>query len=89
MDADEPLHHGRNRWRDPGKPRRYRTDNTCKGKRYFADEIAARAGAAVSLEERANTTRLWVYRCMACPGWHITSKKHSERFLVTLEGRRR
>lgn len=76
---------GRARIRDKGKPRRYRTDNTCKNKRRFVSEVEARAGALVSVDERRDTDRLWVYLCAECAGWHLTSSAHSNRWLVEKE----
>lgn len=73
-----------NRFRDPGKPRSYRTDQTCRRKKRYADEIAARAAALVSMEEHGNTRRLWAYRCVHCTGWHLTSRPSSARYLITL-----
>jgi hypothetical protein len=69
------ITHGRNVWRDRGKPRRYRTDPTCKDKRRFTDEIHAKAVGMIELEENCgNGKQLWVYPCRACDGWHLTSK---------------
>lgn len=68
--------------RDGGKPRRYRTERTCSGKRYFADEIGARAVGAVTVEGSYGEKSLWVYRCKHCPGWHLTSKNQGARWLV-------
>lgn len=73
---------GRARIKDRGKPRRYRTDKTCNGKRRFVSEVEARAAAAVSLDERRDAERLWVYLCGHCSGWHITSRAHSTRYVV-------
>jgi hypothetical protein len=77
------ITHGRNRWRDRGKPRRYRTDHTCQEKRRFSDEIQAKAVGMIELEENCgNGKRLWVYPCHHCNGWHLTSKNGGERYLV-------
>lgn len=72
----------RNAWRDPGKPRRYRTNNTCKAKRRFVTEVEARAMAVVDMRERANRHRLWVYLCPHCAGWHLTHKDLGRRWEV-------
>lgn len=72
----------RNSWRDTGKPRAYRTDKTCKDKRYFADEALARAQAQLTIQERA-LKKLWIYRCPHCPGWHHTSCNQGPALLVT------
>jgi len=72
----------RNAWRDRGKPRAYRTDNTCKGKRYFSDELLARANAQDTIHE-AGLKKLWVYRCSSCPGWHLTSHNQGVEKMVT------
>jgi len=73
----------RNSWRDRGKPRKYRTDNTCKDKRYFSDEALARATAHATIQEMGNVKKLWVYRCPKCPGWHLTSHNQGMDKLVT------
>jgi len=56
------------------KPRRRRTDPTCRKKRRYADEVSARAVGAQLLKERGVPGRRWVYRCKHCDGWHVTSK---------------
>ena len=48
-------------------------DRTCRAKRRFSDELAARAAALVRIGTGAIAT-LWVYRCTQCRGWHLTSK---------------
>jgi hypothetical protein len=82
-DTRQRPDHGRNRWRDKGKPRPYRTDPTCRVKRRFTDEAAARAHAMLSIQEEKNRWRLWVYPCRHCGGWHLTSKENGKRYLVT------
>lgn len=72
----------RNAWRDRGKPRTYRTDRTCKDKRYFADEHLARAQAQATIQE-VGLKKLWIYKCPHCPGWHLTSHNQGEKKLVT------
>lgn len=72
----------RNAWRDTGKPRPYRTEKTCKEKRYFADQALARAHAQLSIHEQ-NLKKLWIYKCPNCPGWHLTSCNQGEPMLVT------
>jgi hypothetical protein len=74
---------GRNAWRDVGKPRKYRTDKTCKNKRYFSDEALARASAQATIQEVGNVKKLWVYRCQHCPGFHLTSHNQGPDKLVT------
>jgi len=57
---------------------------TCLSKQRWCDELAARAGAMHALERPGNTiTRLWVYACPECRGWHLTSKGHGQRMMVT------
>ena len=75
------VSHGRNAWRDTGKPRSYRTDQKCKAKRRFADEATARAHAMLAIEEVRNRVELWIYRCPHCGGWHLTHKKQGRRDL--------
>lgn len=71
----ERIDHGRNAWRDEGKPRVYRTGQVCKAKRRFTDEPTARAHAMLSLEEEKNRVVLWYYRCRHCAGWHLTHQR--------------
>lgn len=76
------ISHGGNRWRDKGKPRNYRTDRRCILKRYFSDELLARAaGQDTILTE--GLKKLWVYRCPHCPGWHLTSNNQGANRLIT------
>lgn len=72
----------RNAWRDVGKPRPYRTEKTCKDKRYFCDEHLARAQAQLTIQEQG-LKKLWVYRCPHCPGYHLTSNNQGPALLVT------
>lgn len=74
-------------YRRPPKPkkRKERLDPTCRGKRRYSDDVAARAAAAVSLEEQANRTKLWVYKCPHCFGWHLTHKNGGRGSLVTAD----
>lgn len=78
------IHHGNNNWRDRGKPRKYRTDPTCKGKQRYVDEVSVRAAGVLSILERRNTDRLWCYRCRHCMGWHLTSGNEGRRWRITL-----
>lgn len=83
MKLRELLDHGKNAWRDRGKPRRYRTDPTCKGKRRFADEPGVRAAGVLSIiEEHVAIGRLWCYRCRHCGGFHLTSKEQGRRWEI-------
>lgn len=75
--------HRHPRARDTGKPRPYRTDRVCAGKRRFLDDIAAKVIGMVELEENCgNGKRLWVYLCRHCNGWHLTSNNKGRRFEV-------
>lgn len=65
------------------RPRRLRTDPTCRKKRRFSDENLARVHAMLSIQEEKNRRRLWVYHCRHCDGWHLTSKDQGRRWLVT------
>jgi lipopolysaccharide biosynthesis regulator YciM len=48
-------------------------DRMCLGKHRLADELTARASALRCLEHPETKTRtLYVYRCPACRGWHMT-----------------
>jgi hypothetical protein len=71
-----------NTYRDKGKPRNYTTDNRCKAKPRYTDELQARAAATVRLDEKPQLVRLWIYRCKHCFGWHLTSKSQGARFAV-------
>lgn len=72
--------------RDPKAPRWkrriYRKRFPCGEKRCFPDEIAARVGGMLSIEERKNATQLWVYDCVRCKRWHLTSKPRGDRWAV-------
>lgn len=76
------ITHGRNAWRDQGKPRTYRTDRTCQAKQRYTDEIAVRAAGSVSMVERKNRHRLWCYRCTHCSGWHLTHSDQGARWEI-------
>jgi hypothetical protein len=65
-----------------GKRRLYRRFFRCAEKRCFADEIAARVGGMLSIEERRNVPQLWVYRCVHCKRWHLTSQERGPRWAV-------
>lgn len=78
-----PIARGSNFRRDLMKPRRYRTDRTCKGKRRMVTEVEARAVALGALTENTKTAKLWVYACRHCDGWHLTSHNQGRRWAVT------
>lgn len=65
------------------RPRKRRMNPNCRKKRYFDNELAARAGALLALSEWADVPRLWIYKCKQCPGWHLTSKDQGKALLVT------
>lgn len=67
------------------RPRRYRTDPKCKAKRYYVDEVGARAGALIALKEIGNRRRLWVYKCRHCDGWHLTHNDQGAARKVVLD----
>jgi hypothetical protein len=67
------------------KPRRLRTDRTCKSKRRYSDEPEARAAGMVSLAERPGQERLFVYLCPHCDGWHLTKSSQGRRAMVTAD----
>lgn len=58
---------------------------TCREKRNYPDEVSARAGALLSLEERGNRSTLWVYKCPHCDRWHLTSKDSGKRRRVSIQ----
>lgn len=64
------------------KRRVYRRVFKCGDKQCFPDEVTARVGGMVSIEERRNATQLWVYKCVHCKRWHLTSQKQGERWAV-------
>lgn len=72
----------RNRFRDRGKPRFYRTDATCKEKNRYSDEPAVRAGGQLAMQEVKNRVRLWCYRCPHCFGWHLTHNDQGRRWAI-------
>jgi len=84
------MKHG-NVWRSRSKPRRYVYDKDCKMKARFTDEPQARAGALIAIENprhpKERVSRLWVYRCPHCFGWHMSSSDHGKRFCVEREKR--
>lgn len=49
-------------------------DRMCTSKQRYSDEYSARGSAQYSLRQSQdqNFTRLWVYRCPGCRGWHMT-----------------
>lgn len=47
----------------------------CARKHRHPDEATARAAAAFSIEHHQNSDELYVYRCPACHGWHLTRFK--------------
>lgn len=48
---------------------------SCTSKSRFSDEPAARAVAMHMLQSGViETKRAWVYRCIECRGWHITTR---------------
>lgn len=65
-----------------GKRRLYRRLFACAEKRCFPDEVAARVGGMLSIEERRNVAQLWVYRCVHCKRWHLTSQERGPRWAV-------
>jgi hypothetical protein len=62
----------------PLKPR----VRTCRAKRRYSDQFAARAGAAGEIDA-GRASRLWIYHCRECQGWHLTSKDQGRAWLVT------
>lgn len=47
----------------------------CKAKKRHATEFNARAAAMSHLQKTPEVTRLWVYQCRVCHGWHLTSSR--------------
>lgn len=45
---------------------------TCVNKRRYTDEPQARAAGLAAIENNRNASRLFVYRCPVCRGWHLT-----------------
>lgn len=64
------------------KRRVYRCRFKCGDKRCFPDEVQARVGGQLSIEERGNVTQLWVYKCVHCKRWHLTSRDRGARWAV-------
>lgn len=67
------------------KRRLYRAKMRCADKRCFSDEIAARVAGMVSIGERGNLTKLWIYPCPHCKRWHLTSQDRGRQWLVTAQ----
>lgn len=55
----------------------------CSNKHRWSDEHAARAGAMDSITRHGQASRLWVYHCPHCRGWHLTSQNQGVKMLVT------
>lgn len=49
-------------------------EKSCLEKSRYPTEVNARRHAQSSLQKRGEHPRLWVYPCINCKGWHITSK---------------
>lgn len=79
------IDHGGNVWRDRGKPRAYRTDPTCSAKNRYCEEVTARAGGTLALQEMRNRAKLWCYRCKHCNGWHLTHTDQGARWLIKID----
>jgi len=74
--------------REPHQPRKrrlYRVRFNCGDKRCFPDEVQARVGGMLSIEERGNVPQLWVYKCVHCKRWHLTSQSRGPRWAVLPE----
>ncbi len=67
------------------KKRFYRINVRCGDKGVWPDEVQARVGGMVSLEERKNARQLWVYNCKKCKRWHLTSHNLGPRWAVMPE----
>ena len=50
----------------------YIDTSTCKSKRRFGDETAARKAA--DLLELQSNAKVSIYKCDRCGGWHLTSR---------------
>lgn len=66
----------------PAARRRVRT---CESKIRFADELTARAATMAYLESHRDVPKLFLYPCPHCRGWHRTSKRHQDFYLVTAD----
>ena len=55
---------------------------TCRSKKRYSDEFAARACASLTCEHW-NLPAAGVYHCPECKGWHITTNKKERRARVT------
>ena len=54
------------------KHQHYIDKSTCKSKRRFTDELAAKKAA--DLLELQHNEKLGVYNCDRCGGWHLTRR---------------
>jgi len=79
------LARDRNRFRDYGKPRFYRTDPTCKDKNRYTDEMLVRAAGQLSMQEVRNRAKLWCYHCQHCHGWHLTHSDQGKRWMIKID----
>lgn len=57
----------------------------CANKHRHPDEFTARATAQFSITHHKAATVLWVYRCPACKGWHLTHKNGGAKWRVTAD----
>lgn len=59
-------------------------DPTCE--RRWPDEMSARAGALFAIETYKRESKLYVYRCPTCRGWHLTKFKQDNSEPVIAAG---
>lgn len=71
------------------KKRFYRIGLRCSDKGVWPDEITARVGGMLSIEERRNIAQLRVYPCPHCKRWHLTSQDRGPRWAVLLPEKRK
>lgn len=60
--------------------------DSCPNKTRYDTELAARMGAqaAISNPRHCGKRRLWVYPCLRCHGWHMTSDPDQKGPAVTV-----
>ncbi len=71
------------------KRRVYRKRFACGDKQCFSDEIAARVGGQLSIEERRKVAQLWIYHCARCKRWHLTKINRGDRWAVLSQEKRK
>lgn len=49
-------------------------DLSCRIKKRYTHESAARLGGYDTITRNASDHKLWPYKCSSCDAWHLTSR---------------